>query len=177
MGGVGKTRAAVEYAWEHAADYRALLFLSADSPGALERNLAALCGPLVLDLPEQGSRETAVQLVAVRRWLNQYPGWFLILDNGDTPEAQDAVAFGVEWKKIEKEVRREAEQHRYNGRFGPGLPLARVHAERLHEAEVIGDPLRQRPTRLSQGEHRAAGHRRADIHQHGRGAEGPDARD
>jgi type I restriction enzyme M protein len=30
--------------------------------------------------------------------------------------------FGVEWKKIEKEVRKEAEQHGFNGRFGPGLP-------------------------------------------------------
>jgi type I restriction enzyme M protein len=30
--------------------------------------------------------------------------------------------FGVEWKKIEKEVRKEAEQQGYNGRFGPGLP-------------------------------------------------------
>lgn len=30
--------------------------------------------------------------------------------------------FGVEWKKIEKEVRREAEQDGYKGRFGPGLP-------------------------------------------------------
>jgi type I restriction enzyme M protein len=30
--------------------------------------------------------------------------------------------FGVEWKKIEKEIRREAEQHGFNGRFGPGLP-------------------------------------------------------
>lgn len=30
--------------------------------------------------------------------------------------------YGVEWKKIEKEVRREAEQDGYNGRFGPGLP-------------------------------------------------------
>ena len=30
--------------------------------------------------------------------------------------------FGVEWKKIEKEVRNEAEQQGYNGRFGPGLP-------------------------------------------------------
>ena len=30
--------------------------------------------------------------------------------------------FGVEWKKIEKEVRREAEQQGYSGRFGPGLP-------------------------------------------------------
>jgi type I restriction enzyme M protein len=30
--------------------------------------------------------------------------------------------FGVEWKKVEKDVRREHEQQGYNGRFGPGLP-------------------------------------------------------
>jgi type I restriction enzyme M protein len=30
--------------------------------------------------------------------------------------------FGVEWKKIEKDVRKEAEQKGYGGRFGPGLP-------------------------------------------------------
>ncbi|GAB3469348.1 type I restriction-modification system subunit M [Polaromonas eurypsychrophila] len=30
--------------------------------------------------------------------------------------------FGVEWKKIEKDIRKEAEQQGYNGRFGPGLP-------------------------------------------------------
>ena len=30
--------------------------------------------------------------------------------------------FGVEWKKIEKEVRKEAEQMGFEGRFGPGLP-------------------------------------------------------
>jgi len=30
--------------------------------------------------------------------------------------------FGVEWKKIEKEVRKEAEQLGDSGRFGPGLP-------------------------------------------------------
>ncbi len=30
--------------------------------------------------------------------------------------------FGVEWKKIEKEVRKEAETQGFHGRFGPGLP-------------------------------------------------------
>ena len=30
--------------------------------------------------------------------------------------------FGVEWKKVEKEVRREAEAQGHAGRFGPGLP-------------------------------------------------------
>ena len=30
--------------------------------------------------------------------------------------------FGVEWKKVQKEVVKEYEQQGYNGRFGPGLP-------------------------------------------------------
>ena len=30
--------------------------------------------------------------------------------------------FGVEWKKIEASIRKEAEQHGFDGRFGPGLP-------------------------------------------------------
>jgi type I restriction enzyme M protein len=30
--------------------------------------------------------------------------------------------FGVEWKKIEASIRREAETQGFNGRFGPGLP-------------------------------------------------------
>jgi type I restriction enzyme M protein len=30
--------------------------------------------------------------------------------------------FGVEWKKVEKEVRKEHEQRGHDGRFGPGLP-------------------------------------------------------
>ena len=85
MGGVGKTRAAVEYAWAHASEYRALLFVAADSPEALG-------GPLVLNLPEQEARETEVKVAAVLRWLAQNPGWFLILDNADDLPAQRAVA-------------------------------------------------------------------------------------
>ncbi len=30
--------------------------------------------------------------------------------------------FGVEWKKVEKEIRKEHEKQGFNGRFGPGLP-------------------------------------------------------
>ncbi len=30
--------------------------------------------------------------------------------------------FGVEWKKIERDIRKEAEEKGYSGRFGPGLP-------------------------------------------------------
>lgn len=47
-------------------------------------------------------------------------------DDGQPHEKFDYMLsnppFGVEWKKVEKEVRREAEQQGFNGRFGPGLP-------------------------------------------------------
>jgi Domain of unknown function (DUF4062) len=91
LGGIGKTRAAVEYAWAHQDDYTALLFVIAETPEALRRNLAAFVGPLVLNLPEQHATEEEVRLRAVLDWLTQHPGWLLILDNVDTPEALEAV--------------------------------------------------------------------------------------
>ena len=91
LGGVGKTRAAVEYAQRHAGEFTALLFVRADTPEALKTNLAGLCGPLVLDLEEKSAKELEVQFAAVLRWLQQNPGWFLILDNVDTEPAAREV--------------------------------------------------------------------------------------
>ncbi|HMS85255.1 MAG TPA: tetratricopeptide repeat protein [Nitrospira sp.] len=91
LGGVGKTRLAIEYAWRHAEDYRALLFVMADSGEALQRNLAALCTLGILDLPERQEKEEAKQYEAVLRWLKQHPGWLLILDNVDSKPAGTAV--------------------------------------------------------------------------------------
>ncbi|HEY4564983.1 MAG TPA: restriction endonuclease, partial [Thermoanaerobaculia bacterium] len=91
LGGVGKTRLAVEYAWRYAAEYTALLFVGAGSPADLRRNLAALCDRSVLDLPEQEAPEEEVREVAVLRWLGERPGWLLILDNVDSDDAAAAV--------------------------------------------------------------------------------------
>ncbi|MEL7335165.1 MAG: DUF4062 domain-containing protein, partial [Planctomycetota bacterium] len=91
LGGIGKTRVAVEYAKRHAHRYTALLFLGADSPESLERNLAQLCGAMVLNLPEQHATEQATQVAAAIRWLRQHAGWFLILDNVDNQDAAEAV--------------------------------------------------------------------------------------
>jgi hypothetical protein len=85
LGGIGKTRVAVEYAWEHREDYSALLFVIAETAEALRRNLAALAGPLVL--PESDATEEDQRLQAVLEWLKGNPGWLLILDNVDTPRA------------------------------------------------------------------------------------------
>jgi hypothetical protein len=87
LGGIGKTRAAVEYAWAHQKDYSALLFVIAETPEVLRRNLAALVDPLALNLPEQNATEEPVRLKAALDWLGAHPGFFLILDNVDTREA------------------------------------------------------------------------------------------
>jgi tetratricopeptide (TPR) repeat protein len=87
LGGIGKTRAAVEYAVAHEAEYTALLFVIAETPEALRRNLAALAGPLVLNLPQRDEPKEDVRLKAVLDWLKLTPGWLLILDNIDTEEA------------------------------------------------------------------------------------------
>jgi len=70
-------------------DYTALLFAQADSPEELRRNLAGLAGPLLL--PESAAAEEEVRLNAVLSWLAVNPGWLLILDNVDTPNALPEV--------------------------------------------------------------------------------------
>jgi tetratricopeptide (TPR) repeat protein len=88
LGGVGKTRLAIEYSWRHASDYEnALLFVSVRSPTDFRVNLAALCNAEILNLPEQHQAEESVRLTAVFRWLGEHSGWLVIFDNADTPEA------------------------------------------------------------------------------------------
>ena len=91
LGGIGKTRLAVEYAWRSGNRYTAAWFLRADSPESLRRNLAALAGPELMSLPEWEARVEESTIAAVKRWLRERPGWLMILDNVDTPEAARAV--------------------------------------------------------------------------------------
>jgi tetratricopeptide (TPR) repeat protein len=91
LGGVGKTRLAIEYAWAHEADYSALLFVRAENSAALNANLAGLAGASVLDLSEKKEREDEAKIEAALRWLGTNPTWLMILDNVDDPEAVRAV--------------------------------------------------------------------------------------
>ena len=68
-----------------------MLFVQADSPAALERNLAGLCGERGLDLSEKALTEQAAQAQAALNWLAAHPGWLLILDNVDNEAAATAV--------------------------------------------------------------------------------------
>ena len=88
LGGVGKTRAALEYAWRNDKDYTALLLVSAPTAAELRANLANLAGVLAIE-----STVTAVdqQVAEVLRWLEAHPGWLLIVDNVDTEDAASEV--------------------------------------------------------------------------------------
>ncbi len=91
LGGIGKTRLAVEYAWRSGDRYDTALFVVADSPEALRSGLASLARPSLLNLPEYeaGAEVKAVEAVLV--WLRDHSRWLLILDNIDTEEAAKAV--------------------------------------------------------------------------------------
>ncbi|MCA9206513.1 MAG: hypothetical protein KDA59_25845, partial [Planctomycetales bacterium] len=91
LGGIGKTRLAVEYAWLHLSDYTHVLFVRADSPDILRTHLANLAHPLLLNLPEDQDADERAKYRAVVDWLATKPGWLLIVDNADDEHAAEAV--------------------------------------------------------------------------------------
>lgn len=91
LGGIGKTRLAIEYAWRCADTYSALLFVSAETPVRLNAGLAALAGPDILDLPEKDAKEDEVKIHAALGWLARHPTWLMIVDNVDDAKAAAAL--------------------------------------------------------------------------------------
>ncbi len=90
MGGVGKTRAATEYAWAHQADYPDGMFLiPAGTADALTANLGNLVTPI--GIPAMDARPVQDRYQAVLAWLRARPGWLLILDHVDTEDAMAAA--------------------------------------------------------------------------------------
>jgi tetratricopeptide (TPR) repeat protein len=90
LGGVGKTRLIVEYAWRYRDHYAAVLMVSADPPEALDRGLAELAGVLLTN--DDPTRPQPERVRETLSWLSAHPGWLLLIDNVDTEESRDAVA-------------------------------------------------------------------------------------
>ena len=84
LGGVGKTRTALEYAWRHKGDYTALLFMSAPTEAELRSSLANLAEVLAIST---ATPSVDKQMAEVLRWLDAHPGWLLIVDSVDTEDA------------------------------------------------------------------------------------------
>jgi len=93
LGGVGKTRLAVEYAWRQlqAGDINAAFFVAADSAGSLNANLAALAWPGLLDLPEYNEPKQSVIVEAVLGELGRRTDWLVIFDNADIENLREPL--------------------------------------------------------------------------------------
>jgi tetratricopeptide (TPR) repeat protein len=78
IGGVGKTQTAIEYAWRHRDDYRAVFWTEAANIRAGYAGIAAS-----LNLPSANETEQDRAVAEARHWFEQNSGWLLIVDNAD----------------------------------------------------------------------------------------------
>ncbi|WP_051367245.1 FxSxx-COOH system tetratricopeptide repeat protein [Hamadaea tsunoensis] len=85
MGGVGKTQAALEYAYRFSAYYDVLWWISAEQPSQVRSGLAALAERLGLPVGENAEENIEAVLEALRQG-SPYPHWLLIFDNAGNPE-------------------------------------------------------------------------------------------
>jgi len=82
MAGVGKTQIANEYAYRYKDSYKAIWWIRSEEPTILASDYAALSNELGLEID---SKDQAITIGAVRRWLEHNSGWLLIFDNAAKP--------------------------------------------------------------------------------------------
>ena len=85
LGGVGKTRLAVEYAYKHAENYSTVWWVRAEKSAALAADLISLAKTLRLPEINYNNQETIVK--AALSWLENKKNWLLVFDNAEDPES------------------------------------------------------------------------------------------
>lgn len=81
LGGIGKTQAAVEYAYRSSEHYQYVLWVRADTRAMLNSDFVSIAG--LLKLPERDEQDQREVVKAVQRWLQNNHNWLLIFDNAD----------------------------------------------------------------------------------------------
>ena len=90
LGGIGKSRLAVEFAWQMLEQNKinSAFFILADSRLNLTQNLAALAAPHLLNLPEHNIKDQLKTVEAVLAALAARKDSLVIFDNADSEEAR-----------------------------------------------------------------------------------------
>lgn len=86
LGGVGKSQIAVEYVYQHAAEYDAVWWISAERPEQIRQSLAQLGTQLGIETGGEQETTIAAVLGALRSG-RPYHRWILVFDNAEDPEA------------------------------------------------------------------------------------------
>ena len=79
MGGIGKTQIALEYAYQHALEYRAVFWVEAETPERVRFSIQRIAE--VLQLPERVTTDYPRLVEAVKLWLVTQSKWLFIWDN------------------------------------------------------------------------------------------------
>lgn len=78
---LAKRQTALEYAYRYREDYKAILWVRADSVTSLVSSMIELAQ--LLELPERDEQDQKIIIQAVLRWLRINTDWLLIYDNVD----------------------------------------------------------------------------------------------
>ena len=84
LGGIGKTQAAVEYAYRFCTQYEYIFFINADSEEEISHSLEEISQCLQLLVPESRTWEEITNIVRI--WLTSHKNWLLIIDNAENIE-------------------------------------------------------------------------------------------
>jgi len=86
LGGVGKTRLAMRYAYQQKQRYAFILWVSASSKASLDDSISQYADKLNAD----PMLKQAEKIAFVRAWLEQHKDWLLIIDNADNDKEINA---------------------------------------------------------------------------------------
>lgn len=135
LGGVGKTQVAIEYAYQYAPEYTAILWIEA---AGMESVLASMvCIATALQLPVEQEKQHYV-LSVVRRWLTTHNHWLIIWDNLEDLDLLGHLALPTQKGAMLITTRNQA-----CGTLAHGLSLEPMEQEEgtlflLRRAKVIG---------------------------------------
>ncbi|MBA2679803.1 MAG: hypothetical protein H0U76_15580, partial [Ktedonobacteraceae bacterium] len=167
LGGIGKTQTALEYAYRHRHEYRAILWVSAASRETLLAEFVGLAS--VLALPILQDQDQVLVVTEVIHWLADNEGWLLILDNADDldvvedllPEGSGHILLTTREQKLgtiaqRVEVGTMDRQEgmilvlRRAGLLAPGTSVEQVPEEQQLRAAAIVDAMDGLPLALDQ---------------------------
>lgn len=83
LGGIGKSRSAVEFAYQSSSDYDVVWRIRARDTGTARADLAALSSSM--QLPQVEGGRLSEQIDEVRTWLMQHGRWLLLIDDAPGP--------------------------------------------------------------------------------------------
>ena len=83
LGGIGKTQAAIEYAYRYRDEYESVFWVKADSIDSIVSDYVSIAK--LLNLPVKDDSDQNLVVSAVKNWLRTNNNWLLVLDNADNP--------------------------------------------------------------------------------------------